>query len=310
MATESKRRSIWSGALSFGLVNVPVRLFTAIVSHDIHFHEYQGGTGQRIHHKRVAEKSGREVPYQQIVKGYEVGRGKVITLEPEEIESIEPRKSKTIEIEQFVELASIDPIVWDATYYIGPGDNAGAGKSYALLLRAMEDTGRVGIGRFVMRTKEYLVTVRPLGSGLVLETMHYPDEIRSQSEAGAVAPRVAVAPRELALARQLIDSLSEDWNHGKFKDTYRDQMEALIAKKAKGQKIEIEEAPEEEGQVVDLMEALKASLGGGRGVKSGKRTAKPAAGNGERRRGGSARGAQARGKEPRRKAKSGRRRAA
>jgi DNA end-binding protein Ku len=305
VATESKRRSIWSGALSFGLVNVPVRLFTAIATHDFHFHEYQGSTGQRIHHKRVAEKSGREVPFQQIVKGYEVGRGKVVTLEPEEIDSIEPRKSKTIEIEQFVELTEIDPIVWDTTYYIGPSDTAGAGKSYALLLRAMEDTGRVGIGRFVMRTKEYLVTVRPLGAGLVLETMHYPDEIRRQSELGAVAPKVAVAPKELGLARQLIDALTDKWNHDRFKDTYRDRVEALIAKKAKGQKIEIEEAPEEGGEVVDLMEALKASLGNG--------TKQQANGAGSRGRGKSTRSAPAASKsgEGRRKAKrAGSRRAA
>ena len=260
---DSKRRSLWSGALSFGLVNVPVRLYTATVSHDVRFHEYQVGTGQRIHHKRVAEKSGREVDYDHIVKGMEVGRGKIITLEREEIDSIEPKKSRTIEIEQFVQLAEIDPIVWDTTYYIGPTDDGGAAKSYELLRRAMEETGKVGIGRFVMRTKEYLATVRPLGRGLALETMHFADEIRSQAEVGAVSTRAAVAPRELALAKQLIDSLTDEWNHKKFEDTYRDRVQALIAKKAKGQKIEVEEAPEETGQVVDLMEALKASLGGG-----------------------------------------------
>ncbi len=117
----SRRRPVWSGALSFGLVNVPVRLYSATASHDVRFHEYQAKTGQRIHHKRVAEKSGREVPYEQIVKGYEVGRGKVVLLDPEEIQALEPRRTRTIEIEQFVDLADIDPIVWDSPYYLGPG---------------------------------------------------------------------------------------------------------------------------------------------------------------------------------------------
>ena len=258
-----KRRSIWTGALSFGLVNVPVRLYSATASHDIRFHEYQAKTGQRIHHKRVAEKSGREVPYQQIVKGYELQRGKVVLLEPEELQALEPRKTRTIEVEQFVDLADIDPIVWDTAYYLGPGDQAGAVKSYELLRRAMLDTGKVGIGRFVMRSREYLVTVRPLGKGLALETMHFPDEIRDQSEVTDLPSKTAVSPKELGLAKQLIDALSTKWDHRQFEDTYRDRVEALIKKKARGETITAEEPPEETGQVVDLMEALKASLQGG-----------------------------------------------
>jgi DNA end-binding protein Ku len=267
----SRRRPVWSGALSFGLVNVPVKLFSATASHDVHFHEYQAKTGQRIHHKRVAENSGREVAYDDIVKGYELSKGKVVLLEPEEIKALAPRRSRMIEIEQFVDLADIDPIVWDSPYYLGPG-NETAAKSYELLRRAMEETGKVGIGRFVMRNKEYLVTVRPLGKGLVIETMHYQDEIRDQKEAVTELPsRVAVNPRELGMAKQLIESLSAKWDHSKFEDSFRDQVQSLIQKKAKGQKIVAEEAPPEEGQVVDLMEALKASLHGG---KSGRRGGK------------------------------------
>jgi DNA end-binding protein Ku len=271
-----KRRPIWSGALSFGLVNVPVRLFSATASHDVRFHEYQAKTGQRIHHKRVAEKSGREVPYQQIVKGYEVGRGKVVLLDPEEIQALEPRRSRTIEIEQFVDLAQIDPIVWDAPYYLGPGDETAA-KSYELLRRAMLETNKVGVGRFVMRSKQYLITVRPLGRGLVLETMHFADEIRDQKEVTELPARVNVTARELGLARQLIEALSTEWDHSKFEDTFRDRVSALIEKKAKGQKIVAEEPAEEPGKVVDLMEALKASLQGGESHHS-RNGSRPAAG--------------------------------
>jgi DNA end-binding protein Ku len=258
----SRRRPVWSGALSFGLVNVPVKLYSATASHDVRFHEYQAKTGQRIHHKRVAEKSGREVPYEQIVKGYEVGRGKVVLLDPEEIQALEPRRTRTVEIEQFVDLADIDPIVWDSPYYLGPADESAA-KSYELLRRAMLDTGKVGVGRFVMRNKEYLVTVRPLGRGLVLETMHFADEIRDPKEATELPSRVNVTGKELGLAKQLIEALTTKWDHSQFQDSYRDRVTGLIQKKAKGQKIVVEEPPPEQGKVVDLMEALKASLQGG-----------------------------------------------
>jgi DNA end-binding protein Ku len=263
------RRSIWTGSISFGLVNIPVRLYTATVSHDISFHQFQAKTGQRIHNKRVAERSGREVPYDQIVKGYEVRKGKIVLVDPKELETLEPKRTRTIEIEQFVELAEIDPILWDTTYYVGTEESAGAQKSYHLLRAAMEETGKVGIGRFVMRTKEYLVTVRPFGRGLALETMFYADEIRDQEEA-AGTPGKAVAPaRELQMARQLIEAMSAPFDLKKFEDTYRDRVRALLEKKARGEEIVVEEPPEETGQVVDLMEALKASLAGGdRGRKS------------------------------------------
>jgi DNA end-binding protein Ku len=267
------RRAIWSGSISFGLVNIPVRLYTATVSHDISFHQFQAKTGQRIHNKRVAERSGREVPYDQIVKGYEVAKGKVVLVDPKELEALEPRRTRTIEIEQFVELSEIDPILWETTYYLGTDEAAGARKSYMLLRKAMQDSGKVGIGRFVMRTKEYLVTVRPFGSGLALETMYYADEIRDQEEAAGSQGKAAVNPRELQMARQLIEALSAPFELKKFGDTYRDKVEELLKKKARGEEIVYEERPEEPGQVVDLMEALKASLaaGTGAGGKNGHR---------------------------------------
>jgi len=270
----AKERAIWTGAISFGLVNIPVRLFTATKSHDIAFHQVEEKTGKRIHYKRMAEGSNREIPYQQIAKGYEVSKGKTVVIEPEELAAVEPRKTRTIDIEEFVQLEEIDPAYWDQTYYVAPEDRAGAPKSYALMRRAMEETGRVGIGRFVMRTKEYLVTVRPFGPGLALETMFYADELRPVATVVPADARRTPSPRELALAKQLIGSLEGRFEPEKFKDTYRARVLDIIRKKARGQAIPHEAPPEEPGKVVDLMEALKASLG-----RSKKR-----AGSGHRRR--------------------------
>jgi DNA end-binding protein Ku len=257
-----KERSIWTGAISFGLVNIPVRLHTATKTHDIAFHQVEEKTGKRIHYKRMAEGSTREIPYQQIAKGYEVSKGKTVVIEPEELAAIEPKKTRTIEIEEFVKLEEIDPAYWDQTYYVAPEDRAGAPKSYALMRRAMEETGRVGIGRFVMRTKEYLVTVRPFGPGMALETMFYEDEIR---DVDALIPsaikKTAIRPRELALAKQLIEAQEGHFQPSKFKDSYRERVLDVIRKKGRGVEIPHEAPSEEPGQVVDLMEALKASLG-------------------------------------------------
>src|SRR5688500_1189566 len=155
-------RSIWTGAISFGLVTIPVKVYSATSSHTIDFHQFQEGTGERIRYKRVAEGSGKEVEYSEIVKGHEVDDGTFVIVTPEELRSVEPTKSKRIEIEDFVDLDEIDPIYWEKTYYLAPAGDVGAEKPYALLLEAMRQTGKVGIGRFVMRDKEYLVTVRPL----------------------------------------------------------------------------------------------------------------------------------------------------
>jgi len=268
-----KERSIWTGAISFGLVNIPVRLYSATVSHDVAFHQFEEKTGRRIHYKRVAEGNGREVPFDKIVKGYEVKKGKVVLIEPDELEAIEPKKTRTIELEQFVDLHEIDPIYWDQTYYLGPDTSPGARKSYELLRRAMADSGRVGVGRFVMRTKEYLTTIRPLGPGLVLETMFFPDEIRDFDD--VVGPgKTSVAPRELEMAKQLIRSLEDRWEPRKLKDTYRDRVMDLIQKKARGEEIVQQAAPEPEGRVVDLMAALKASLGERKGAPATPRRAR------------------------------------
>jgi DNA end-binding protein Ku len=269
-----KERAIWTGAISFGLVNIPVRLYSANVSHDVTFHQFEEKTGQRIHNKRVGERNGREVPFAKIVKGYEVSKGKVVLIEPKELEALAPKKTRTIELEQFVDMREIDPIFWDTTYYLGPESSPGAKKSYELLRRSMEEMERVGVGRFVMRTKEYLATIRPLNSGLALETMFFPDEIRDQGAVVGDSKKVSLSPRELTMAKQLIKSLEEKWDPRKLKDTYRDQVLDLIHRKARGEEITQEAPREPKGEVIDLMEALKASLGSG-----GRREAKGAGKN-------------------------------
>jgi DNA end-binding protein Ku len=253
-------RSIWSGSISFGLVNVPVKLFSATESHRVGFHELEQGTGERIRYKRVAEASGREVSWKKIERGFEVGKGRYVVLSEDELAAAAPERTRTIEIEQFVSLGDIDPVSWDASYYVAP-DGAAASKAYALLRTAMEDRERVAVGRFVMRTKEYVVCIRPYQGILALETMFFADEVRSTGDVGAV-PKAKIGERELAMAERLIDMLTAPWDPAKYKDTYTARVMSLVRKKEKGQEIAVPERAGAEPQVVDLMDALKATLSG------------------------------------------------
>jgi DNA end-binding protein Ku len=252
-------RPIWSGAISFGLVTVPVKLFSATSSQTVRFNQFQEGTGERIRYKRVAESSGEEVAYSDIVKGYEVEDDRYVLVTQEELESVEPGRSRTIEIEDFVDLDAIDPITWDKTYYLAPREDAGAEKPYALLRTAMASTKRVGIARFVMRGKQYLATIRPLGDALALETMWFADEIRGLDEIDNLPVDAEPSERELSTAEQLVESLTVDWEHDRYRDTYRERVLELIKRKAEGERIvvEEEEAPPE---VADLMAALERSV--------------------------------------------------
>ena len=236
------KRSIWSGAISFGLVVVPVKLYPATEQKDIRFHQFKEGTDQRIRNKRVSEQTGREVDYPDIVKGYEVEKGKFVIVIPEELEGVAPEKTRTIEIQGFVDIAEIDPIYYEKTYYLAPDGQAGAQKAYALLLRAMKDEGMVAIGRFVMRTKEYLAAVRPMDGILVLETMFFPDEIRDTSEVENVPVRRQAGDRELKMAKQLIGSLATEWDPKRYHDEYRERVLKLIRDKAKGKEVVLPEA--------------------------------------------------------------------
>jgi DNA end-binding protein Ku len=251
-------RAIWNGSISFGLVNIPIKLYNAVSRKNVSFHQIDASTGARIKMQRVSSKTGEEVPYEQIVKGYELSPERYVLVEPEELDALDPEATHTIDIEEFVDLAEIDPIFFDSAYYLAPGK--GAEKSYALLARAMEEQGRVALARFVMRTKQYLASVRAKEGMLLLSTMVYADEVVPPEQLPELddIDRVKVNDKEVAMAAQLIDSLSADFEPERFRDTYRDH---LIERKAGGEEITVEAAPEPEAtSVVDLMAALEASV--------------------------------------------------
>jgi DNA end-binding protein Ku len=256
-------RSIWTGAISFGLVTVPVKLYSAVNRKTVRFHQLSGKTGVRISQRRVDPSTGDEVPYEEIVKGFEITPDRYVVIEPGELESLEPKKTKTIEIEDFVELSDIDPIFYDHPYYLAPG--TGGAKPYRLLLDAMRDSGRVAIARVVIRSKEQLVALRPMREDNVLgmSTMLFADEVvdpQSIDELGA-AEEIETTDRELDIAKQLIESLGGPFDPDKYRDEYRDEVLSLIERKAAGEEIAVQPAAEEEEEPVpDLMAALKASL--------------------------------------------------
>ena len=273
-------RSIWTGAISFGLVSVPVRLYSATQQKDVRFHEFDEKSGKRIRHKRVVEGGNKEIDYEDISKGYEVSKGNYVVLTKEELEAADPEKTRTIDIEDFVELSQIDPIYFEKTYYLGPGKDTGSKRAYALLVEAMEDTGLVAISKFVMRSKEYLATVRPKDGVLLLDTMFYADEVRDAKDVlEEKAGRVKVEERDLKMAKQLIGSLATDFEPSKYKDTYRKRVLSLIKRKEQGKEIVVEET-EKVDTPPDLMEALRASVEAiNKNKKSGaKRTSKPKTG--------------------------------
>ena len=266
-------RAIWSGSISFGLVNVPVKLYSAIHHQDLSFHQFQEGTNARVRNKRVSEKTGKEVAYDDIVKGYEVTKGKYVMVEPEELAGFAPRATRTIDIEDFVALDDIDPIYFDATYYLAPEKSEGARKAYVLLRTAMEDQGKVAIGRLVMRTKQYLAAIRPFEGTLAVSTMLFHDEIVAVSDidgtpTGRSGPKVA--PAEVKMAAQIIGSMTREWDPKRYEDTYRVQVLDFLKKKAAGDEIVVEEESEAEADVTDLMAALEASLDAAK--KAGSRT--------------------------------------
>jgi DNA end-binding protein Ku len=253
-------RAIWTGAISFGLVNVPVKLYSATSPKTVRFHQISAKTGARIRQKRVDPSTGDEVPYEEIVKGYEISPDRYVLIEPEELEALDPKATKTVDIEDFVDLEEIDPIYYDHSYYLAP--NTGGEKAYRLLLDAMRESGKVGIGRVVIRSKQQLCALRPTGDVLTLSTMLFGDEVLSPDrldELDAVGAAEA-SDRELKMAQQLIDSLSHDFDPGKYHDDYRERVLQLIERKAAGEEIAVEPAAEEPAPAPDLMAALEASL--------------------------------------------------
>jgi len=268
-------RAIWTGAISFGLVSVPVKLYSAIDRKSVRFHQLSGKSGVRVAQKRVDPTSGEEVPYADIVKGYEIAPERYVVVEPGELDALEPKKTKTIEIEEFVELSQIDPVYYDHPYYLAPGP--GGAKPYRLLLEAMRDTGKVAIARVVIRSKEQLVAVRPMGAALGMATMLFADEVLppERVEEIAEAAEVKTTKRELDVAEQLVLSLAGDFQPERYSDSYREQVLALIERKAEGKQIAVQPAPEEIAEPApDLMSALKASLDAVR-ARQGDGAAKP-----------------------------------
>ncbi|MEV5973428.1 Ku protein [Streptomyces sp. NPDC051921] len=262
-------RPIWTGVLSFGLVSVPVGLYTATSAHTLRFHQLQRGTSDRIRNRRVNERTGEEVEPDDIVKGFDAGDAYVL-VEPEELDEIAPGRSKALEISGFVDLDAIDPIFFDRTYYLGPKDKAYA-KVYALLERALAKSSRAGVATFVMRGREYLVALKSEGGILTLHTLHWADEIRDPRDEVPDLPtgRTGAGAKEMRMAEQLIDTLAMDWDPEQFHDTYRDKVAALLKAKESGEAVEKSEPAPEATNVIDLSEALRASVERARGA-SGK----------------------------------------
>jgi DNA end-binding protein Ku len=257
---------MWSGAISFGLVNVPVKLYSAVSRKSVRFHQLNGQTGVRIQQRRVDPSTGDEVAYEDIVKGYELAPDRYVVIENDELEALDPKKTRTIDIEEFVELADVDPIFYDHPYYLAPG--AGGAKPYRLLLDAMRDTGRIAIARVVIRSKEQLVAIRPMGDVLAMSTMVFADEVIDPATIDDIprADDVEVREREVDIAKQLVESLAADFEPEKFHDTYREEVLALIERKASGEEIAVQPARDVQDEPVpDLMAALKASLDAVRG---------------------------------------------
>jgi len=254
-------RAIWTGSISFGLLNVPVRLYSAVSRRQISFRELRASDKSRVRHKRVAEADGEDVAYEDIVKGYELGPEQYVVFTRDELDELDPKKTKAIEVEEFVDLDDIDPIYFVQPYYLGPAQ--GAERAYALLVKAMSDERKVAIARFVLRNRESLAALRPMGDVLTLTTMRFADEIVPAEELEDVVPEDVEPPKkkELDMAKQLVDSLTSDFDPSEFEDEYREELLAMIERKAEGEEIvaAVSEEPKPT-KAPDLMAALEESL--------------------------------------------------
>ncbi|HEX5763480.1 MAG TPA: Ku protein [Solirubrobacterales bacterium] len=270
-------RAIWSGTISFGLLNVPVKLYSAVARRGISLRELRESDGARIRHRRVAEGTHEEVPYESIVKAYEIAPDRYVPLTKDEMAAIAPEKTRAIEVQDFVDLEEIDPIYFDSPYYLGPAE--GAEKAYSLLAQAMEESGKVAVARFVFRNKEHLAALRPGGGVLTLTTMRFADEVVPPSELDDVLPseQPKIGKREVEMAEQLIESLTRDFDPGQYRDEYREQLLSLIERKAEGEDVLSAPAAEEPEPTAapDLMAALEQSIAAVQGKRDGK-AAKPA----------------------------------
>jgi DNA end-binding protein Ku len=273
-------RALWSGVLAFGLVNVPVGLYSSTVDRQMRFHQIHKGTSHRIRYRKVDEVTGEEVPNDEIVSGYDTGEGEYVVVDRDELKAAAPGRSELMEISDFVELGDIDPMYFRQSYYLAPRGK-GADRAYALLRRAMEETGQAGVATVVLRDREHLVVVRPAGDALVVEALYFADEVKDAHDVvGDLPADDTFADRELAIAKQLIESLSVEWEPERYHDTYRERVEALIEEKRKGGSVAAIAEDKPRTNVIDLMAALEESVAartGRGGAQSGSKAAKKAA---------------------------------
>lgn len=270
-------RPVWSGTISFGLVNVPVKAFTAVRDHDVHFHQLDKKTGARIRYEKVSAKSGREVDADDIEMGFEIAEGRHVTFDKKELDALRPKSTKAIEVTDFVALADVDPIYYERTYWLAPDGDA-AGRPYQLLRAAMEDTERVAIGTVAMRNKEYLTAIRPLDGVLAMSTMRFADEVVPRKDIKELPSRKSnPAPKDMQMAKQLIESLAGEWDPEQYHDNYAEELKARIKDKDKDKGKDVVQADEDAeptAEVIDLTEALQRSLDS---AKGGSRKRRPAA---------------------------------
>ncbi|CAL9277799.1 Non-homologous end joining protein Ku [Streptomyces sp. SudanB5_2050] len=263
-------RAIWTGVITFGLVSVPVGLFTATENHTVHFHQLQRGTSDRIRNRRVNERTGEEVDPGDIVKGYEVGEGEYVVVEPDELDEIAPGRSRALEITDFVDLDGIAPVYFDRTYYVAPRGKEYL-KVYELLRAALAESGKAGVATFVMRNRQYLTVLRAEDEVLVLQTLHWADEVRDPGrELPELPSERAGRDKELDMALRLVDALSGPWEPERYHDTYQEKVRELVRAKAEGQEIAVAEEAPQATNVVDLMDVLRGSLERAGGARGGK----------------------------------------
>jgi DNA end-binding protein Ku len=254
-------RAIWSGTISFGLVNVPVKAFTAVRDHKVHFHRLEKKSGSRVRNQQVSEKSGKAVERDDVELGYEIAKGRYVTFEQGEVDDLKPASTRSIDVADFVPLEEIDPVFYEHTYWLAPDGDA-AEKAYGLLLTAMTDQQRVGIGTVVMRTKQYLAAVRPFEGALALSTMRFADEVVPRSDIDQLPKKIEKpTAKERKLAVQIVDALATDWDPERYHDTFTEELRDLIRRKDEGEEVVVEDREDEESaEVLDLMAALQASV--------------------------------------------------
>ncbi|MBO8142362.1 MAG: Ku protein [Firmicutes bacterium] len=251
-------RPLWKGAISFGLVHIPIKVYPATEQRDVAFHQLHQVCGSRIRYQRVCPHCRRDVAPEEIVRGYEYDKDRYVIITDEELEELSVPGTRSIEIQQFVDAAEIDPIYFDRSYYLEPAD--GGSRAYALLRQALNDTGRIGLARVVLRTKGSLCALRVREDAVVMETMHYPDEIRPTRALTGLAQQVSVNERELAMAIQLVENLTEPFDPARYDDQYRQAVLELVREKVRGEQIARPPEPPPSERIADLMAALEASL--------------------------------------------------